>query len=114
MESTTVTTGGSRGGVAGVATPPPLNFHKIVVIRVAVVIYLVVRPTSSNNPCVFVCVEWCCHWVLHYDRPQIGPALLFFSRDKQFVFAIRAKLGLTPKMDVGPYAYASGRSSDGG
>ena len=39
-------TGGSRGGgVAGLQ--PPLNFHKIVVIRVAVVIYLVV--TSSNN-----------------------------------------------------------------
>ena len=24
---------------------------------------------------------------------------------KQFAFAIRAKLGLTPQMDVGPYAY---------
>ena len=41
---------------------------------------------------------------------------LFFSslagpRDKQFVFAIRAKLGLTPQMDVGPYAYACGRPS---
>ena len=30
---------------------PPLNFHKLVVIRVAVVIYLVV--TSSNN--VYLC-----------------------------------------------------------
>ena len=33
----------------------------------------------------------------------------FFSlagpRDKQVVFAIRAKLGLTPQMDVRPYAY---------
>ena len=33
----------------------------------------------------------------------------FFSlagpRDKQVVFAIRAELGLTPQMDVGPYAY---------
>ena len=27
-------------------------------------------------------------------------------RDKQVVFAIRAKLGLTPQIDVGPYAYA--------
>ena len=27
-------------------------------------------------------------------------------RDKQVVFAIRAKLGLTPQMDVRPYAYA--------
>ena len=27
-------------------------------------------------------------------------------RGKQFVFAIWAKLGLTPQMDVGPYAYA--------
>ena len=26
------------------------------------------------------------------------------QRDKQFAFAIRAKLGLTPQMDVGPYA----------
>ena len=35
---------------------------------------------------------------------------MFFSlagpRDKQFAFAIRAKLGLTPQMDVGPYAHA--------
>ena len=33
--------------------------------------------------------------------------IIFFSlagpRDKQFAFAIRAKLGLTPQMDVGPY-----------
>ena len=40
-----------EGGVAGVATPP-LIFQKIVVIRVAVVIYLVV--TSSNNVCLCV------------------------------------------------------------
>ena len=66
-----------RGGCGG--CNPPLNFQKIVVIRVAVVIYLVV--TSSNNPCVFVCVEWCCHWVLRYDRPQIGPALVIISGD---------------------------------
>ena len=37
----------------------------------------------------------------------------FFSlagpRDKQVVFAIRAKLGLTPQMDVRPYAYAADR-----
>ena len=53
--------------------------------------------------CVFVCVEWCCHWVLLYDRQQIGTAIVhycFFSLagplDKQVVFAIRAKLGLTP------------------
>ena len=52
------------------------------------------------------------HRVLLYDRQKIGTAIVpyyFFSlagpRDKQFVFAIRAKLGLTPQMDVGPYAY---------
>ena len=47
-------------------------------------------------------------------RPsKTGSALVhycFFSlagpRDKQVVFAIRAKLGLTPQMDVRPYAYA--------
>ena len=51
-----------------------------------------------------MCVEWCCHWVLLYDRQIIGTAIVhsfFFSlagpHDKQFVFAIRAKLGLTPK-----------------
>ena len=45
-----ISTGGSRGGVAGVANP--LNFPKtIVVIRVAVVIYLVV---TSNNVCLCV------------------------------------------------------------
>ena len=51
-----------------------------------------------------MCVEWCCHWVLLYDRQKIGTAIVhyyFFSlagpHDKQFVFAIRAKLGLTPK-----------------
>ena len=46
-------------------------------------------------------------------RPsKTGTALVhyyFFSlagpRDKQVVFAIRAKLGLTPQMDVRPYAY---------
>ena len=38
-------------------------------------------------------------------------SLFFFShcmagpRDKQCAFTIRAKLGLTPQMDVGPYAY---------
>ena len=41
----------------------------------------------------------------------------FFSlagpRDKQVVFAIRAELGLTPQMDVGPYAYGS-RGGPGG
>ena len=47
-------------------------------------------------------------------RPsKTGTAIVhyyFFSlarpRDKQVVFAIRAKLGLTPQMDVRPYAYA--------
>ena len=38
----------------------------------------------------------------------------FFSlagpRDKQVVFAIRAELGLTPQMDVGPYAYGTGHN----
>ena len=38
----------------------------------------------------------------------------FFSlagpRDKQVVFAIRAKLGLTPQMDVRPYAYDYNRN----
>ena len=44
-------TGGSSGGVAGVATPA-LNFpKKIAFIRVAVVIDLVV--TSSNNACLY-------------------------------------------------------------
>ena len=46
-------------------------------------------------------------------RPsKTGTALVhyyFFSlsgpRDKQVVFAIRAKLGLNPQMDVRPYAY---------
>ena len=46
-------------------------------------------------------------------RPsKTGTAIVhyyFFSlagpRDKQVVFAIRAKLGLTPQMDVRPYAY---------
>ena len=41
-------TGGSRGGCGG--CNPPLNFHNIVVIHVAVVIDLVV--TSSNNACL--------------------------------------------------------------
>ena len=55
------------------------------------------------------------HQVLLYDRQQIGTAIVhdcFFFKagpfDKQFVFAIRAKLGLglpPPPMDVGPYAY---------
>ena len=48
-------------------------------------------------------------------RPsKTGTAIVhyyFFSlagpRDKQVVFAIRAKPGLTPQMDVRPYAYAS-------
>ena len=48
-------------------------------------------------------------------RPsKTGTAIVhyyFFSlagpRDKQVVFAIRAKLGLTPQMDVRPYAYGS-------
>ena len=49
-----------------------------------------------------MCVEWCCHWVLLYDRQQIGTAIGFFfslagPRGKQFAFAIPAKLGLTPK-----------------
>ena len=53
------------------------------------------------------------HRVLLFDRQKIGTAIVHFfvslagPRDKQFVFAIRAKLGLTPQMDVGPYAYAS-------
>ena len=44
---------------------------------------------------------------------KIGSATVHYNlfslagpRDKQFAFAIRAKLGLTPQMDVGPYAYA--------
>ena len=44
-----VTLADPEGGLRG--CNPPLNFHKIVVIRVAVVIYLVV--TSSNN--VYLC-----------------------------------------------------------
>ena len=52
------------------------------------------------------------HRVLYSTAVKIGTAIdsyYLFSlagpRDKQFVFVIRAKLGLTPKMDVGPYAY---------
>ena len=62
-------------GVAGVATPPPLIFKK-----------------KSGHPrgrcdifscyfikqCVFVCVEWCCHWVLLYDRQKIGTAIVHY------------------------------------
>ena len=51
------------------------------------------------------------HRVLVYHCHKIGTAIVnyyFFSlegpRDKQFVFAIPAKLGLIPQMDVGPYA----------
>ena len=52
-------------------------------------------------------------------RPsKTGTAIVhyyFFSlagpRDKQVVFAIRAKLGLTPQMDVRPYAYDASKSS---
>ena len=38
--------------------------------------------------------------MVHFFSSLAGP------RDKQVVFAIRAELGLTPQMDVGPYAYA--------
>ena len=38
--------------------------------------------------------------MVHFFFSLAGP------RDKQVVFAIRAELGLTPQMDVGPYAYA--------
>ena len=38
----------------------------------------------------------------YYTPPP--PNLVGF---KQFASAIRAKLGLTPQMDVGPYAYGS-------
>ena len=85
-----IPTGGSRGGVAGVATPP-LIFKKIVVIRVAVglpvVIYLVV--TSSNNVRLCVCVCALNGVVIGYYT--IGTAIFhyyFFSlagpRDKPF------------------------------
>ena len=92
-----ITLADPEGGLRG--CNPPLNFHKIVVIRVAVVIYIF--SCYFIKQCVFVCVEWCCHWVLLYDRQQIGTAIVhyyfFLPHDKQFVFAIRAKLGLTPK-----------------
>ena len=50
-------------------------------------------------------------------RPsKIGTAIVYYlfslaePCEKQVVFAIRAKLGLTPQMGVGPYAY-DGQSS---
>ena len=63
-----------RGGCGG--CNPPLNFQKIVVIRVAVAscdifsCYFIKQSVS-------VCVEWCCHWVLHSRHCNIS--LLFFS-----------------------------------
>ena len=58
------------------------------------------------------------HRVLLYDCQKIGTAIVyyyFFSlagpRDNKFVFAILAKLGSTPQMDVGPYTFYSDNSS---
>ena len=55
------------------------------------------------------------HRVLLYDRQKIGTAIVHYylflpggAAWKQFVFAIRAKLGVWPlQMDVGPYAYVA-------
>ena len=90
-----------EGGLRGLQ-PPPLNFQKKVVIRVAVVIYLVV--TSSNNVCLCALNGVVIGYYSALRPSKIGIAIVHYyvvllagPLDKQVVFAIREKLGLTPK-----------------
>ena len=76
---------------------------------------LTVSPNGTSRPIYLPEIRFAwgnkgdVHRVLLYHRQKIGTAIVhcyFFSlagpRDKQFVFAIPAKLGLTTQMDVGP------------
>ena len=96
------------GGIRGGSWPPKILADTTFIrAKDNTFVWLTVSPNGTSIHLPKIRFGWGnegdVHWVLLYDRQQIPTAIvnIFFSlagpRDKQFVFAIRVKLGLTPK-----------------